>query len=188
MKKRLFLLLIIALTKSNLSAQTIFLIQDLDGFPPIVSDHELIFTSNLPSVTISGEIQSDISTTVTPTSDSAIMIKASEAVFGVNALGGSKGTVIRPKPRGIGGKNNITPKPKIDVKVYQINNDIHITSNETQIIGVAIYDLTGKLIISEKTTSLNEQIIATNGLKKSIYIIKIDFENQQYETIKFIKN
>ena len=184
MKKSLFVLLIILLVKTNLSAQHISLESDFDQFL-YVSDEEIVFTIEVPSATISGEIQSAICTTITPSSTNIIIIKASEEA---NRLGGSKGTVIRPKP-GIGmGPKTINPKPKIDVLLNQANNDIQITSYESLITGFALYDLSGKLISAEKTTPTNNYNISTIQLKNAIYILKIDLENQQSKTIKIIKN
>jgi hypothetical protein len=184
MKKSLFVLLIILLVKSNLSAQHISLEEDFEQFL-YVSDEEIIFTIEVSTATISGEIQSAVCTTITPSSTNVIIIKDPE---GANRLGGgSKGTVIRPKP-GIGiGPKTINPKPKIDILLNQSNNDIQITSNEGLITGFTLYDLSGKLISTEKTTPTNNYNISTNQLKNAIYILKIDLENQPSKTIKIIK-
>ena len=99
MKKALFILLIILLAKSKLSAQTITLSPDFYG--PYATDLQIIFTSDnlYPEATISGGIESAISTTIKPTLNNSITIKDVEAAFTVtNSVLTGKGTVIRPKP------------------------------------------------------------------------------------------
>jgi hypothetical protein len=189
MKKRLFILLIILLAKSNVTAQDIvFLDQNLDG-TPYLSTHPVILTSNLTSVTISGDIQHEVSTNITPTSDNVILIRASEAIFGVNPTGGgSKGTIIRPKPGFCLTCNKNNAVKPIDVFLNQVNNDIQITSQEGIIVGFTVYDLTGKALSSEKTAPTSNCSITTTELRKGIYIVRIDLENQQFKTMKFIKN
>ncbi|MCF6130833.1 T9SS type A sorting domain-containing protein [Flavobacterium wongokense] len=183
MKKGLFVLLIILLAKSNLSAQHIPLAGDFEQYL-YVSDEEIIFTIEVPSATISGEIQSAVCTTVTPSSTNVIIISDPEN----NKLGGSKGTVIRPRPGfGTGGKA-LNTNPKTDILLNQSYNDIQITSNSERIIGFSLYDLSGRLVIKEKTIPTNNYTIPATELKRAIYIVKIDLENQQSKTIKFIKN
>lgn len=188
MKKNIFILLIILLIKSNLSAQTFNLFQDFDG-APYVSDQEIIFKSTIPTVTISGDIQSEISITVKSDLSNIIFIKASEVVFAANPNGGSKGTVIRPKPRlCIECEKSLVVKQKNDIFLNQTYNNIQIMSRQELIVGYTLFDLSGKTITTEKTTPTSNFIIDTAQLKKAVYIVKIDLGNQQFKTIKFIKN
>lgn len=189
MKNSLFTLFLILLIKSNLCAQTITLLSDFDG-TPYISEEEIIFKSGTHVATISGQIESDIAISVKTFGTDIIFIRASEAVFAANPNGGSKGTVIRPKP-GVSCSpcfKKTAVKPKIDVLINQGNSNLQIISSAGVIIGYTLYDLTGKTITTEKTLPTNNYTIVTTELKKSIYILKIDLDNQQYKTLKFIKN
>lgn len=190
MKKSIFILLIILLIKSNLSAQTITLSPSFQGY--YAFDHEIVFISdtNYPVATISGEIESAISISIIPSLNNSIIIKDLETVSSVtNSILTGKGTVIRPRPGIICPCRFSTPIiSKTDVVLSQTNNEIQITSNEELIISYELYDLLGKVIISEKTYPTNNFKISTSELTKAVYILKINLENQQYKTIKFIKN
>ncbi|MGV3695539.1 T9SS type A sorting domain-containing protein [Flavobacterium sp.] len=188
MKKSLFILLILLLAKSNLSAQVFNLDEDYDA-NPYISDLEITYKSIVPSVTMSGHIESSIATTVKSADGNIIIIKASEVVFSANPSGGSKGTVIRPKPGVCIGCRDKKPKTTtMDVVLNHTNNDLQITAYGSTIVGYTLYDLSGKMIRAEKTTPANHCNVSTSELSNSIYIIKIDFENQQYKTMKFLKN
>ena len=194
MKKITLILLIIVFFKNNLSAQPISLTTDYYG--PLSTDLQIIFTSHSshPVATISGEIESNISTTIIPTLNNTILIKDVAVVSSVtSSILTGKGTVIRPKPGidcpgGPGCRDSMNLISKIDVVLSQSNNEIQITSNEGLITGYMLYDILGKVILSEKKSPTNNFNIGTTELKTGIYILKIDLENQQYKTIKFIKN
>lgn len=187
MKKAFLALLFILLAENNVSAQVFDLDEDYDA-NPYISEIAIIYNSIIPLVTISGHIESEVSTTIKAKESNIIIVKASEAVFAAPS-GGSKGTVIRPKPGFcIGCKKTIPISPKIDAFLNQADNAIEINSHGLKMISYCLYDITGKAIASANIPPTTNHILDTSGLKNAVYIVKIEFEDQSFKAIKFIKN
>jgi len=75
----------------------------------------------------------------------------------------------------IDNKVSISPNPTADFLV--------VTSPQTPITQVQVYDTVGKLLL----TAYNPQKIDVSSLDTGTYILKIKFESDSYQVTKFIK-
>jgi hypothetical protein len=81
-------------------------------------------------------------------------------------------------------KNRIT-KETITVSPNPVENTLNIHSNHTQIQRIEIFDIYGRLILSEKNCNLMHSIDVSN-LASSIYVLKVYTDNSVLVN-KFVK-
>lgn len=141
-----------------------------------------LIITNSQNVTISGIFYSNSSIAIVPTGNKSILIKPGNLLNKGDGSTGTGTTVVKPVAGGAGSMPLVTLYPN---PVY---SDLTFSVTEKPVVAYSIYDINGNFKMAQTISPTNTHTINVNTLTPANYLLKLDFADNSYITVQFIKN